>query len=333
MIGVTGIGSWPGVDVESAQRDVREVMLGAPDGIRGLPFLPELPQRGPGADMIGRAASLLVDMPVDLEPHGWRLAGAAGLASSRADAFWREDLDLLAMTYLGHDGPLKVQVVGPWTVAASLWLPRGERVLTDAGATRDVAASLIEGVRGHVSRVREVVPGAQVVLQIDEPSLEQVLTGRVPSASGIRTLRAPDRAVVGEVLRDAVDAARTASGAAAPEADTRPSVVVHSCAARAPIATLVASGADAVSLDAARLDDARWDVLAASIDAGTGLWAGGIDATPLRERWHRLGLPIRSLLDVTLTPACGSVGDPDPVATLRRLCDEAERLTEAALAD
>ena len=39
-----------------------------------LPFLPELPGRGPGADITGRAAALLVDMPAQTTPRGWKLA-------------------------------------------------------------------------------------------------------------------------------------------------------------------------------------------------------------------------------------------------------------------
>ena len=39
-----------------------------------FPHLPELPDRGPGADLTGRTAALLVDMPVEVTPRGWRLA-------------------------------------------------------------------------------------------------------------------------------------------------------------------------------------------------------------------------------------------------------------------
>lgn len=66
----TGVGSMPGT--ESAQA-CREVFDELPD----LPFLPELPGRGQGADMIGRTAALLVDMPVQAVTHGWKLAGQA----------------------------------------------------------------------------------------------------------------------------------------------------------------------------------------------------------------------------------------------------------------
>ena len=58
----TGTGPWPGADPLEAARAV----LGDLAGDAGLPFLPELPDRGPGADGVGRTAALLVELPVDL---------------------------------------------------------------------------------------------------------------------------------------------------------------------------------------------------------------------------------------------------------------------------
>ena len=54
MSTATGIGSWPGEDMRTALRWVRDVLGEVEsDGTRfGLPYLPELPARGPGADMI-----------------------------------------------------------------------------------------------------------------------------------------------------------------------------------------------------------------------------------------------------------------------------------------
>ncbi len=55
----TGIGSMPGTD----PAEVIAVILGElPD----FPYLPELPARGPGADLTGRTAALLIDMPVEI---------------------------------------------------------------------------------------------------------------------------------------------------------------------------------------------------------------------------------------------------------------------------
>lgn len=77
----SGIGSWPGTDVAEALRIQRE-LLGdhdeQTDGVRGIPSLPELPGRGPGGDIIGRTAGLLVDLAVDLQPAGWRFVDRPG---------------------------------------------------------------------------------------------------------------------------------------------------------------------------------------------------------------------------------------------------------------
>ena len=49
---VTGMGSWPGTSAREAVRAVRD-LLGD-----GVPHVPELPARGPGADMVGRTVGL-----------------------------------------------------------------------------------------------------------------------------------------------------------------------------------------------------------------------------------------------------------------------------------
>ena len=61
----TGIGSLPGDD----PRDAVATVLGE---LPELPFLPELPGRGAGAEMIGRGAILLAELPVEIVPSGWR---------------------------------------------------------------------------------------------------------------------------------------------------------------------------------------------------------------------------------------------------------------------
>ena len=160
----TGIGSWPGTSAREAVRTVRDLLVDG-EGV-GLPHCPETPARGPGADIIGRAAGLLVDLPVDLQPSGWRFVDRPGLDAGRTASFHREDLDELAEAYDGYVGALKVQVAGPWTLAASLRLNRGERVVADPGAVADLVASLADGIQAYVSDVRRLVPGAEVVLHL-----------------------------------------------------------------------------------------------------------------------------------------------------------------------
>lgn len=330
----SGVGSMPGTDVGWALRVVRDELaaLGQEDG-GGVPFLPELPARGPGADLVGRAAARLVDLPVDLQPSGWRLVDRPGRDMARAAAYWREDLDRLAETLDGWVGPLKVQLAGPWTLSATVWLPRGERAVTDTGARRDLVASTAESVRQLLADLRAAVPGAQPVLQLDEPSLPAVLDGALSTASGLHRARSVPGQEVGDGLAEVLLAARD-SGAA---------TVVHCCADDPPVALLVRSGADALDLDTSVLGSLGWESVAAAVEGGCVLWAGAVPtkgatasadevAGRLARSWRDVGLPLDRLADVVVTPACGLAGSSQDaaVAAIRTAVRVRRQLAERA---
>ncbi|MEG8277889.1 methionine synthase [Streptomyces sp. AHA2] len=298
----TGVGSMPGGDAREAAKTVT-------GSFEDFPFLPELPARGPGADMIGRTAGMLVELYARVEPSGWRLGDRPGRDTKRARSWLGEDLDALEEFTQEYRGPLKVQAVGPWTLAANLELRNGEAALSDAGACRDLAASLAEGLRQHLAEVRRRVPGAQLVLQLDEPSLTAALRGQVRTASGYRTHRAVDRQVAEQTLRDLV----------AVHADGP--VAVHSCAPDVPFALLRRAGVAAVSFDFSLLTERDDDAIGEAVEGGTRLFAGVVPAAegPLsdpagsvmgvRTLWRRLGLSPGLLAEaVTVTPACGLAG-------------------------
>ena len=314
----------------------------------GLPYLPELPARGPGADMIGRTAGLLAELAVDLQPMGWRFVDRAGRDAHRTSGLLREDLDELAEAFDGYEGDLKVQIAGPWTLASSIWLHRGERSVVDAGATRDVVASLAEGLRTHLDEVAHLVPKATLVVQIDEPGLPSVLAGRLPTASGFGRIRAIDPTAAAAGLRDVVAAAGDRL------------TVVHCCAPDVPLVLLRNAGVTAVSVDIAQLSPKGWESLAATMESGVDVWAGVIATDPagaattearagsrsqqraeakvtevigpLVEAWRRVGLPRSDLSRVTLTPSCGLAGlTPSGARDAQRLAvDAARALTETA---
>jgi methionine synthase II (cobalamin-independent) len=316
----TGIGSLPGVDFTEA--------LKASLGELPIAYLPELPDRGPGADMIGRGAGLLVELPVELYTGRWRIAAAAGRDLRRTHDLLERDLDQLTEQAAEYTGPLKIQTVGPWTLAASIELPHGQAVLSDHGAARDLAASLAEGVRLHAADVRRRVPGAQVIVQLDEPSLPAVLSARVKTASGLHTYRT----VATQVAREAL--ARVIEAAGVP-------VVVHCCAPDVPLPLLREAGAAGVSVD---LDQVvKLDPLGELIDAGLSIFAGvaatrGAQApssTALAERvrtmWRTLGFPETQLAaQVVVTPACGLAGATSAYAkaVLEACRDAGRRLAE-----
>ena len=58
----------------------------------------------------------------------------------------RSDLDQLEEVVQDYEGPVKIAVAGPWTLAASLEHPRGDKVLPDTGARREVGQSLEQGI-------------------------------------------------------------------------------------------------------------------------------------------------------------------------------------------
>ncbi|MGV9313867.1 methionine synthase [Streptomyces sp. NPDC003691] len=295
----TGVGSLPGGDAREAAKTVT-------GSFEAFPHLPELPARGPGADMIGRTLGLLVEMYAHVEPSGWRVSDRPGRDTRRARSWLGEDLDALEEFTQGYEGVLKVQAVGPWTLAASLELRTGESALGDPGACRDITASLTEGLRTHLAEVRRRVPGARVVLQLDEPSLTAVLRGQVRTASGYRTHRAVDRQVVEAALREVIGD-RT--------------VLVHSCAPDVPVALLRRAGAAGISLDFGLLTERDEEAIGEAVEGGTTLFAGVVPSTDtglsdpagsvmgVRTLWRRLGLNPGTLSgSVVITPTCGLAG-------------------------
>jgi methionine synthase II (cobalamin-independent) len=317
----TGVGSMPGEDIGEA---VAVAFGECPE----LPFLPELPARGVGADLIGRGAALLAGLHVDLQPAGWRLVDRGGLDERRARSLLSRDLDTLEEHAGSYAGPLKVQAVGPWTLAATVELPRGGRALADIGAARDLAAALAEGMRVHLADVARRVPAATLLLQLDEPALPAVLAARVPTASGFRTLRSVSPQVARTAL-ESVLAAAAAAGAIP---------VVHCCAQDVPVELLVAAGARAVSLDLTRLPRRAEDDLGTAVESGVGLLLGVLpsigeevsDPAPsvdlVNSLWRRLGLPAEELSKVVLTPTCGLANaSPGYARAALRLCREAAR--------
>ncbi|WP_328873998.1 methionine synthase [Streptomyces sp. NBC_00287] len=298
----TGVGSMPGGDAREAAKTVT-------GSVEDFPYLAELPARGPGADMIGRTAGMLVELYARVEPSGWRIGDRPGRDTKRARSWLGEDLDALEEFTQGYEGQVKVQAVGPWTLAAALELKNGESVLSDQGACRDLTASLTEGIRLHLAEVQQRIPGAQLVLQLDEPSLTSVLRGQVKTASGYRTHRAVDRQIVEAALREVLGVH-----------EGRP-VVVHSCAPDVPFGLLRRAGATAISFDFSLLTERDDETIGEAVEAGTRLFAGVVPGTdgPLsdpagsvmgvRTLWRRLGLRPGLLAEsVTVTPACGLAG-------------------------
>ena len=322
----TGIGSMPGTNPDEVMRVIAGEL---PD----FPHLPELPGRGPGADMVGRTAGLLVDIPAEVTPRGWRLAERPGRDMARARSMLSTDLDVMEEVLEGYRGPLKIQLCGPWTLAAALELPRTMNVaIADPGAVADLTTSLAEGAAAYAADVTKRVPGAQLIVQFDEPSLPGVAAGEVPTASGLSRLAAPEE----DVLRD-----RLAQVIASVSGYT----IVHCCAPSVPFGLFRASGAAGVAFDLGQLRRGEEDGVAEAAEAGQGLLIGAVATGPapaapatgggsapgtasqgrtnpndgsagardtadrVIRLYQRLGLPLGRLgAQAVITPACGLAG-------------------------
>lgn len=329
----TALGSWPGEDPLEAARIIRGE-LGRPH----LPFLAELPARGVGSDALGRTASLLEDLAVDLQPYGWRLVDRPGKDFQRAASALSTDVNILADVAGAEELPaaeLKVQLVGPMSLAAGLHLHNGERALLDYGARRDLAESLAAGVGSFLAGVAAAVPGARLVVQLDEPEIAAVLAGAIPTSSGYRTLRAVPGAEARESWR-VVTAALRAAGAA--------EVVVAVPEIEAPFQEILSAGADGIAVPVKALTFRQWEQLAGAVEAGHRLWLGALDVSGSRlpstaaavdsvwRPWRELGLSPSGLASLRVTPSAGLAGltPAQATAVLGRTTQVADGLNQLA---
>lgn len=301
----TAVGSMPG-------EDFGEVLRVVIDAVPDLVPVPELPARGPAAGLPGRGVAVLDGLAFDLQPAGWRLTDAPGMDQRRARSLLAHDLDLAEEALQDHDGPVKIQVPGPLTLAATMERPRGDRILADHGARRELAQSLASGLTEHVAdAVRRFGDG--VTVQVDEPAIRAVLDGEVPTASGWGRHRHVDVAEA-ELALSGVAAAIVGAGG-------RP--VAHTCAAGAPVAVLSRAGFAAVSFDQTLVSDVEYDDFAQVFDGGTDLWPGVVPSMQPAEgapSEDRLVASVRTFFAalgydegsyaarVTVTPTCGLAG-------------------------
>lgn len=321
LIRSTGIGSWPGTDMADA---VKIAFAECPE----LPYLPELPARGAHAELIGRSTAFLAGLAIDLQPAGWRLTDASSRDHRLAVSTLRADLDVLEEHAQGYQGTVKLSVAGPWTLAALMERPRGDRVLADTGARRDLSQSLAEGVAQLVAELVRRLPDVEPLIQLDEPMLPAVLAGGIPNASGLLRHHAIEASEVSGAISYTVHRLAPTP------------VAVHCCAAEPPIELLRLAGASGVLLDIDQASSADWDVAGASLEAG--LWIGmgalptGRTLGPDQVARRVLG-PLRDLnlqppvaARIVITPACGlaSASRDGAVGALRTVRSAAKIVTE-----
>lgn len=302
----TGIGSWPG----SSARDAAEIVVGE---LHRLPHLAELPARGIGADLIGRAGALLVDITIDTTPRGYRVATGRNAATRRAVSLLAEDVDALEEAWeksglRGAERTVKVQAPGPITLAAQLELANGHRAITDAGAVRDLTRSLAEGVAAHRAEVARRLE-CPVVVQFDEPSLPAALEGRLTGVTSMSPVHPVDESVANALFEECV---AVVGGA----------VALHCCAGGLPWPLLQRSAFSALSVDPSTLTADSLDGFGEFVEAGKTVMLGVVPVAAPERRpsaeelaravidvTERIGFPRAVLLDrIGVTPSCGLAG-------------------------
>lgn len=309
MSRATGVGSMPGTTDADHAEAVRLVLGELPD----LPHVPEVPGRGVVAAMTGRGLAVVDGLAADLQPAGWRLTDASGVDHRRARSLLAQDLDTVEQHAQGHTGAFKTQVTGPWTLAATVEKPRGDKVLSDHGARRELAQALAEGVRLHLADLRRRMSGVdRWVVQIDEPALAAVVAGQVPTASGFGRHRTVDLPEASAHLEWVVEAVADAGGEA----------WVHSCAPQTPWTLVAGTGVAGLSADLDMLGPADLDTFAEVLESGRAAALGVVPSTDpaappsdarLTERVQRwldmLGLDPEVVGEhLVVTPTCGLAG-------------------------
>lgn len=337
----TVLAQLPGTDMVETVTVLRGE-LGAPH----RSVLPILTSRSDTAGSTPRTVSVLTELWCDLQPQGWRLIRHPDKESRAADSLLASDInalaDVLGAESTGDRGPVTVEITGPVSLAGSLHLHNGQRVLQDRGARRDVAEAMADGVHGWLSSVAAAVEGRPVVLRLDEPMLTRVIQGQVPTASGYRSLRAVPRTEVLHHLRAVTAAARQAGA----------TVEIVLPATEDP-RTLDNDVADRLLVHRPGPDPRAWEPVAASVESGIGIGLlvpellprtprpGGAAGEPrtgdlvrsITGPWRSLGLPLRLLDELDVSPPAG-LRDDSPAElrqALKLTTDLAHGLHQTAL--
>ena len=373
FVQASGLGPFPTADMVDALHRVRGE-LGDPH----LPFLPELPHRGWRATTLARTIATFDGLHAEGASYGWRLThtGTASRESALAYATYESDINALADVVgqensrggrsngnaSGGEPIFKIQLTGVYTLAASIYLPSGERSISDPGATRDIRESLLAGLRDRLETLRQVLdtPDGRIAVQLNEPDLHRIIAGSIPTVSGFRRIRSIPAPTVMEGLRACAEAitdcgaspvlnllGNTLNGSHIPAAAGLKGLnlleLVQTIGGEDTPATLMIDP-DAVS-DTTMLvpplsDPRRFEIVAALIDAGARVWLPAIGDTPVPHQvrafwrvWGELGLGGSQLAHVVLTERAETAGNlsrdvAEATAAMARTAEAAQALAE-----
>lgn len=201
----SALGVLPGVSAQEAAQVVAGEFSNAL-------FLPVLPERGPGADPVGRTAGMLSaissDFSTSVIPSGWQISRTPGIDMQRAHDFLRQDQDAIEEHAQGFSEQFTCTVVGPLSWCAKVESASGESLIRDLGAVSEVSLVLAEAVREHLRSVQRIFPDAQLTIVLEEPHAAAACAGTIPTASGLNSYVNIDRARILEFWEPLIALAR-----------------------------------------------------------------------------------------------------------------------------
>lgn len=328
FVKATARGAFPGHNYVDALMRVRGE-LGSPH----LSFLPELPKRGYHATVLARTICALEGLSADGTASGWRIRTGRGLEHEQAYSLFASDINVLADCVGAEKSyrpePYKLQLLGPVSLAASVYASNGELLISDAGARRDLLQSLIEGIKPWISNLAEATGNAPLILQFEEPLVDAAMKGAIATSSGYKTYRhVPLHEVEGifSALHEELAAECSELIFDMPSHLNK---------------ELYRYGAG-VSFSLENSSTATWEELAFLIERGKQVWLGvqnpsffvsaGERARWFVKNWRTVGLPFSALTQVTLhdTPGLENLNPDTATRVLQQLTDIATAVAELA---
>lgn len=147
-------------------------------GEAALPFIPQLINRGVGSSLSGSTLSLLSSSYVQ-GPRSWQMSGPTVASRRRNDEIHR-DIDVYEEAWEGGSAlssrELKVQVMGPWSLAVATELSDGHRIVSESSAVRGFHDEWSGGVADYLSELHRRF-GKRIVLHIGEPYVDTLAQG------------------------------------------------------------------------------------------------------------------------------------------------------------
>ena len=149
-------------------------------GEAALPFIPQLINRGVGSSLSGSTLSLLSSSYVQ-GPRSWQMSGPTVASRRRNDEIHR-DIDVYEEAWEGGSAlssqEIKVQVMGPWSLAVATELSDGHRIVSDRSAVRGFHDEWSGGVAEYLSEIHRRF-GKRIVLHIEEHYVGTLVRGRI----------------------------------------------------------------------------------------------------------------------------------------------------------